>query len=211
MKRVIVLKKNSDIIEKKVSGNIDINNILFDDIKHIVSESHFNKMESQCNWEFPDTNSDQIYDISLFGVKDGNAGQENKTELPTPEDTDLYFGDIIIIRSLDNKLVDFKKKDYLEFYEMACGGFESIDSSEDNSDILSTDTSDEEFIPSEVEELYNQSINNYSDNTSENDLSSVSSDVISDVPNDDLDNDLSDDNLSNDDLSDDEFSDIDSE
>ena len=130
----------------------------------------------------------------------------------SPEDTDLYFGDIIIIKSLDNKLVDFKKKDYLEFYEMACGGFESIDSSDDNIDILSTDTSDEEFIPSEVEDLYNKSINKFSDDSSENYLSGDdSSDVLSDDHNDELSNDLSGDDSSEDDLSGDDFSDIDSE
>ena len=116
----------------------------------------------------------------------------------------MYFGDIIIIKSLDNKLVDFKKKDYLEFYEMACGGFESIDSSDDNIDILSTDTSDEEFIPSEVEDLYNKSINKFSDDSSENYLSGDdSSDVLSDDHNDELSNDLSGDDSSEDDSLDD--------
>ena len=152
-------------------------------LKHIISESHYNKMESQCNWEFPDINSDLIFDISLFGVKDGIAGQENKTELPTPEDTDLYFGDIILIKSLDNKLVDFKKKDYLDFYEMACGGFESINSS-DNNEELTSDSSDEEYIASEIEEIYN--------NTN-SDLTNESSDDISDYFDDEIEEGLDDD------------------
>ena len=114
-KRIILLRKNSDIVEKYISDDVNINNILYSDLKHIISESHYNKMESQCNWEFPAIDSDKIFDISLFGVKDGISGQENKTELPTPEDTDLYFGDIILIKSLENKIVDFKKKRLFTF------------------------------------------------------------------------------------------------
>ena len=188
-KRIILLRKNSDIVEKYISDDVNINNILYSDLKHIISESHYNKMESQCNWEFPAIDSDKIFDISLFGVKDGISGQENKTELPTPEDTDLYFGDIILIKSLENKIVDFKKKDYLDFYEMACGGFESINSSDDQEQ-LTSDTSDEEYIASEIEEIYN--------NTS-HDLSDESSDDLSECFDDEIVGDLEDEELEDED------------
>ena len=137
-KKALLLKKNSDISEININPNIDVNNILYDDIKHLVTKVMFEKMEKQCNWEFDE------YDIGIYGSKDGIAGEENKTELPIPEDTDLYFGDILVIRSKDNKIVDFNKKEWEEFYEISCGGFESLDSENTYDSETDTDLSDDE-------------------------------------------------------------------
>ena len=34
------------------------------------------------------------YEYKLFGYKYGDAGQENKHDLPPPIDSELYFGDL---------------------------------------------------------------------------------------------------------------------
>ena len=37
--------------------------------------------------------------LFLFGSKEGKAGTENKHELPPPLDSELFFGDIILVAS----------------------------------------------------------------------------------------------------------------
>lgn len=156
----IILKKNGDIKEIKIDSGTDVNCVLFEDIKHLVSKCDFDKMDKQCNWEFDE------YDIALFGAKYGKAGQENKTELPIPEDTDLYFGDILVLRSKNNKLVDFKKKDWKEFYEVSYGGFETLSSSDNEENM--DDSSDEDYL-SDLDLNSNPSYNSSTENESTDD------------------------------------------
>ena len=73
--------------------------------------------------------------LFLFGYTSGKAGLENKHELPPPHDTTLCFGDIIMLASKDAKSwltpVPLKSADYETFYTRAFGGFEDLDSDDD--------------------------------------------------------------------------------
>ena len=136
-----------------------------------------------------------------MGWKDGNAGNENKTEIPPPEDIDLYFGDLVFIKSKDNIVVDFTKKDYNLFYEKSFGGFESLGSSDsedsqdeeeneydsddsfiDNSEqIIDIKTLDDDYVPSEEVSSSDSNISSDSHNTDSDEslvISSTSSDEL---------------------------------
>jgi DNA-directed RNA polymerase subunit M/transcription elongation factor TFIIS len=72
--------------------------------------------------------------LFLFGYTDGKAGTENKHELPPPHDTQLIFGDIVVMMSKDKrsfaKPLPIKQDDYEAFYTQVFEGFESLDEEE---------------------------------------------------------------------------------
>lgn len=72
--------------------------------------------------------------LFLFGYTDGKAGTENKHELPPPHDTQLIFGDIVVMMSKDKrsfaKPLPIKQDDYETFYTQVFEGFESLDEEE---------------------------------------------------------------------------------
>ena len=95
--------------------------------------------------------------LFLFGYKDGKAGTENKHELPPPLDTELYFGDILLINSKDansfDKPIPFKIADYETFYTQMFEGFTSLDDEDDDEELSEDEVSeDEEFEEEEEEE-----------------------------------------------------------
>jgi DNA-directed RNA polymerase subunit M/transcription elongation factor TFIIS len=73
--------------------------------------------------------------LFLFGYTDGKAGTENKHELPPPHDTQLIFGDIVVMMSKDKrsfaKPLPIKQDDYEAFYTQVFEGFESLDDEEE--------------------------------------------------------------------------------
>jgi DNA-directed RNA polymerase subunit M/transcription elongation factor TFIIS len=96
--------------------------------------------------------------LFLFGYTTGKAGSENKHELPPPHDTLLCFGDIILLCSKDQKAwthpVPFKMADYESFYTRAFGGFDDLDSEEEEEEVVE-DTTEivDEVVEEEVEEV----------------------------------------------------------
>lgn len=94
--------------------------------------------------------------LFLFGYTKGKAGMENKHELPPPHDTTLCFGDIIILASKDSKTwsnpVPLKAEDYEVFYTRAFGGFEELDSEEEEEDAPVGEEEETEIVDA-VEEV----------------------------------------------------------
>ena len=89
--------------------------------------------------------------LFMFGYTTGKAGTENKHELPPPHDTLLCFGDIILLATKDSKNwttpIPFKMADYETFYTKAFGGFEDLNS-EDEEEVEET----EEVVDEAVED-----------------------------------------------------------
>jgi len=87
--------------------------------------------------------------LFLFGYTDGKAGTENKHELPPPHDTQLVFGDIVVLLSKDKrsfaKPLPIKQDDYETFYTQVFEGFESLD--EDEAEV---EVEEEEIIQDEL-------------------------------------------------------------
>ena len=86
-------------------------------------------------WNLDEFNGNE-YHISLYGKKEGRAGQENKYELPPPLDSDLLFGNLVLVNQVDDKYVSFSSKEWKKIYEHLYGGFEDLeeDSEEEASD-----------------------------------------------------------------------------
>ena len=95
--------------------------------------------------------------LFLFGYTDGKAGTENKHELPPPHDTQLIFGDIVVLMSKDKrsfaKPLPIKQDDYETFYTQVFEGFESLDEEdaevEIEEDVIQDELADEAHVDDE--------------------------------------------------------------
>jgi len=146
--KAILLKINQSKKIVYINNNINVDTINTDDIKTLYKKKGKGNIERHCSWELDE------YIISVFGWKNGKAGKENKTELPPPEDTDIFFGDILAIKSdFTGKVLDLDIETYNEFYELAYGGFESLGSQDTDDDDGDYEESDESFIVDSDEEI----------------------------------------------------------
>lgn len=97
-----------------------------DDRQELTSSELLTESELIYTWKL----RSNLY-ISVFGNIEGEAGQENKLELPPPIDNILLFGDIYIACHRDEDPSDFKDltlSSWEMYYEELFGGFESLDS-----------------------------------------------------------------------------------
>ena len=128
--KVVILNPSSKILEKEISENLQVDFFEYSKIESIFSNKGSDDLKRYCSWTLDDST------ISLFGWKSGKEKNINKTEIPPPEDTDLYYGDLLFIKTEnENKqIVDFTKKDYEIFYNTAFDGFESLGSEDSYSE-----------------------------------------------------------------------------
>ena len=164
MINTLLLLKNGEIVNIDVPKNTNTDNF---NNKSYLQTKTTSKLEQLHYWQL----FDETYII--YGCKDGNAGDENKHELPPPIDSSLYFGDLIIFRLDENgKLNHFNKSHYNSFIEHLMGGFIDLDEDEIDSYITSEDgkdmDTDNSYIPSDDSDSDSDSDNN-SDCSNESD------------------------------------------
>jgi len=96
-------------------------------------------------------------ELLCYGWYDGEAGFENKHDLPPAgkslfidcdSSEQLFFGDIFIVKTLKEKYVPLTISEYSDHYNSLFGGFDECD----------TDDDDESLDEEEVDEDYNQEI-----------------------------------------------------
>jgi hypothetical protein len=133
MVAIVIVQKNGDSVSQEVRDASSEN--LYKRVGLRVPGT----FAKQVSWKVGcDGNS--IY-VSIYARNTGNAGQENKTELPPPIDNDLYFGRIAIVASKDEDgedPVDLPFEIWKSVREKLFGGFEDLggdDSSESEDDI----------------------------------------------------------------------------
>ena len=122
----LVLNNDSSIKTIKIEPNMDINN--FDISKIKIVKKSVGDIKRFCDWKL------DKFTISIFGWKDGIAGNENKTELPPPEDKDLYFGNIVVVKSNKNKLENLTISEFNQFIDKTNGGFEDLGDEDTDTD-----------------------------------------------------------------------------
>ena len=127
----LLIKKNCDLVHKKLDN----------ELYYLCGFKNSDNFGLRFTWHYNN------YFISLYSKSLGNAGNENKYDLPPPLDNKLYFGNIIIIahknKNPNNKnILNFTLDDWNKFYNYAFGGFEDInDTSEEEEE------EEEEVIP----------------------------------------------------------------
>jgi len=94
--------------------------------------------------------------IQLLGHNIEKGCNENKYDLPPPIDSELYFGDLYIVKvDSNNNIIECSLSDFEKFYNLKFKGFYDINCTDDEEeDELSEHTSDRDFIDDdEVEDL----------------------------------------------------------
>ena len=97
---IIIIDKNGDLREKKIKDDIEP-----DELYKVVKLKNSDDFENEASWDVDV--DDKTYNISLFAKTTGNAGQENKYELPPPVDDILYFGKSILINEDGSDLTSY--------------------------------------------------------------------------------------------------------
>lgn len=122
----------------KISKKGKVTNIEKSDITFIKKNKHVSKLNT---WKYNNC------DFVIYGCENGNAGEENKYDLPPPIDCELYFNDLYIIKLSNEKIQNLGIEEYNNFYNDCFGGFEDIQSTDnEEEDELSEHTSDRDFI-----------------------------------------------------------------
>ena len=122
----------------KITKKGKVTNIEKSDINFIKKNKNISKLNT---WKYNNC------DFVIYGCENGNAGEENKYDLPPPIDCELYFNDLYIIKLNNDKLNDLTIEEYNTFYNDCFGGFEDIQTTDnEEEDELSEHTSDRDFI-----------------------------------------------------------------
>ena len=168
-----------DISKKRIMNKITLKNACKILSKLAKSQGN-NSLQALYSWSYEGRT------IHCYGWWDGEAGFENKHELPPggkssflEEDSSvkLLFGDIYLVQCKSDKVIDFKVSDYGEFYNCIFGGFDDCDTETDEEDI-NTEEEDEDYIqPSE----------NENENENENEIDEY--EIVDNVSEDELDED----------------------
>ena len=158
----------------KISKRGNIKSISKNNIDFIKNNKNISKINK---WHYNN------FTYVLFGCINGEAGEENKYDLPPPCDCDLYFNDLYFVKYEYKNIVDLSIEDYNTFYAFCFEGFESIENSDEEDEIeeeLSEHTSDREFINDEEDisissETNEIELSDMSDFTSEENKNEISS------------------------------------
>jgi len=132
MKRNIVLISKSGSVKTQSAKNLVLN-----ELYKKCKLKNSNDFEKRHTWKTHDNY------VTIYAKNNGRAGQENKYDLPSPIDTDLYFNSMVVIKHSSKEpdadlLLDFTKEDWDIFYNKKMGGSEDLgceDSEEDEEDI----------------------------------------------------------------------------
>ena len=116
-------------------------------------------------------------EIVCYGWYDGEAGFENKHDLPpsglssfieTDSSVKLLFGDIFIVRTCKGKYSQLNITDYSDYYNQLFGGFDECNSSDNES--LSEEEEDEDYKTEEEESTEEEEDLSENENELEEDL-----------------------------------------
>lgn len=95
----------------------------------------YDGFESRQSWKDVKVNKKTYNDITVYAKIKGNAGKENKYDLPPPIDKTLYFGTMVIVHYDENHVpLSLKKPEWKGIYESLMGGFESLEEEEISED-----------------------------------------------------------------------------
>lgn len=138
----VLLQKNGDVVTKKMK---DV------DVTTLYKKCGFRKdtdFERKHIWS---VKTPALYLVAVYGKTKGRAGQENKSELPPPLDTTLFYGNIGLVRlDKDGQIEPFTKEEWKKVYEALYGGFEDLDNSSDNTEEVASEDDEKNYDKSQL-------------------------------------------------------------
>ena len=122
-----------------------------------VHVDHVNELYKKCGYKkmgdfierhsWPMNINGDACSVSVYARTIGQAGMENKYELPPPVDKALYFGKLGIILNRDNTLDNLSVTHWKEIYNKLYGGFEDL------SKLVKEDDEEEDELDEYPEEM----------------------------------------------------------
>ena len=120
---IVILKKNSDV---------HTSTLPLDETESLYKRCGFKKPDGfrvHATWALP-ANDHTIF-VKVFGKTEGRAGSENKSELPPPVDTTIFFGNMAIVAFMGSdpetaKPTDLNGERWEKLYELLIGGTKSL-------------------------------------------------------------------------------------
>ena len=164
--KVVLIKKDGHMDD--INVNFTKKNII-KNLSGITLSQGNGEMKLLYNWVY-----ENECNIQCYGWCDGEAGFENKHDLPpggvskfldSDSSETLLFGDIIIVKNLKSKYCNFEISDYGEFYNTLFGGFDDCES--DLESVISEESIDEDYKPEKESESDDELINEVVDEDSE--------------------------------------------
>jgi len=145
MVTILVLTQKAEVKSSKLN---------IEDGKEITLEVIQKYFKKKTEPEILGTYNYKSLTLFLFGYTSGKAGTENKHELPPPHDSQLVFGDIVLLASKSENSfmnpVPFKPDDYEVFYSKAYGGFDDLDEEDEDEETTSDLIDEEEAIIDDI-------------------------------------------------------------
>ena len=152
-----IIRVSKDTNMDEIELNKCTNKNLISTLKKTSISEGNNDLKLLFQWEY-NKNSMQCY-----GWYDGEAGFENKHELPPygksefierDSSEELLFGDIFIVKkdNTEKKLLNLTISEYCDFYNFAMGGFDDCEILSSEEEILDEEEEDEDHIIDEQEE-----------------------------------------------------------
>lgn len=120
----VVIQKSGKMLCAEVDTKYDLDTLV-EKLETMVVNKGYGKMK--LIGAYPMEN------LLLFGWTSGKHGQINRHEFAPPYDTDLFYGDIVLVKMKNTNTVSFSSMDideYNQIYESLFGGFESLGSSD---------------------------------------------------------------------------------
>lgn len=130
MVKLVFINKKGDVLCKSVRKL---------SIRELYKKCGFRKsndFEPRYTWTL-----DEVSYVTLFSKSSGRANTENKYELPPPVDDKLYFGTMVLVKSIgpiysfetstyqedcETYLEDFDETQWEKMYESLMGGFDEL-------------------------------------------------------------------------------------
>ena len=153
--KCVQIYKNGNMDECKIKKNINVSNLSKYLMKISKSQGE-SDIKELYKWSYENKN------IKCFGWYDGDAGFENKHDLPPggissfiDEDSSvqLLYGDIFLVLCDNDTIDNFQVSDYGVFYNLIFDGFDECesDTEEECNESITDEDYDENNIPTDEE------------------------------------------------------------
>lgn len=134
----VIITKTGGLQEKQFDTNYDFQSLLV----------HFDqKLRNRGRGPLKLIGAYPSQNTLLLGWTSGRHTQINRHEFAPPYDTDLFYGDVVVVKLKDMEDIavsSISKNEYNEMYNTLMGGFESLESSEDEYECDQKEQGDEE-------------------------------------------------------------------
>ena len=122
--KCVIIEKNATLSESKIKD------MKIDELYKKCGFKSSKDFFCQASWSIDD-DKNKVY---LYGKKTGRANSENKYDLPPPVDSDLFFGNMVLIMESqeEKKYVDLTLEKWNKVYEKLFGGFEDLGSEDED-------------------------------------------------------------------------------